>query len=298
MRRSTHPLQLLSPPYRRLVPVPDLAAPLSGVEDPRGTALVWTMDAPPRGDVFENVRCRPGGIPLLVILPPAEEMDRPDDVLRVVEQGRPHSVLPFHPDPAPADLRSILSRSPENLAVEIGDYLTWRGFDLDQDTRRIIRRIVELSSELRTVSALARSLYLSRRALGRRFMQRGLPVPSHWLQMSRLLRAAIRLQSGEENVFVVAAGLGYPDGFALSNQMKRLIGVRPTRARERLGWEWLLESWLRKEAREGGFSNEWKDAFPADLHPPGEGRDDEDARSEGPRQATGSGWARRARSRS
>jgi hypothetical protein len=54
------------------------------------------------------------------------------------------------------------------------------------------------------VSALSRSIYMSRRAMGRRFTQRGLPVPSHWLQIGRLLRVAIKLQNSDDNVFSVA----------------------------------------------------------------------------------------------
>lgn len=111
-----------------------------------------------------------------------------------------------------------------------------------------------MSAELRTVSALSRSLYLSRRALGRRFLSRGLPVPSHWLHFARVLRAAIQLQNSDDSLFSVASQLGYTDGFALSNQMKRLTGVRPSTARERLGWEWLVEAWLRTEARDGALT--------------------------------------------
>jgi AraC-like DNA-binding protein len=101
------------------------------------------------------------------------------------------------------------------------------------------------------VAGLSRALYLSRRALGRRFVSRRLPVPSHWLQFSRLLRATIQLQRRRHTLEAVAMGLGYPDGFSLSNQMTRLTGVRPSMARERLGWEWLMEAWLGLERDNG-----------------------------------------------
>jgi hypothetical protein len=68
-----------------------------------------------------------------------------------------------------------------------------------------------------------------------------------------VLRATLRLQSTEDNLFTIACDLGYPDGFALSNQMYRLTGIRPTMARECLGWEWVMESWLRQEAEAGGL---------------------------------------------
>ena len=88
----------------------------------------------------------------------------------------------------------------------------------------------------------------TRRALGRRFLSRGLPVPSHWLQLGRLLRVAVKLQNSRDSIFSVAYEFGYPDGFAVSNQMERIIGVRPHEVREQLGWEWIMECWLRSEA--------------------------------------------------
>jgi hypothetical protein len=61
------------------------------------------------------------------------------------------------------------------------------------------------------------------------------------------------LQSTDQSLFQVARRLGYPDGFTLSNQMERLVGVRPSVVRERLGWEWVAECWLQKEWETGGL---------------------------------------------
>jgi AraC-like DNA-binding protein len=167
---------------------------------------------------------------------------------------RPHSILPYVEDLDPEELVSILRRFPNDFAIEVTEYLSWRGLELDVDTRRLLRKTFELSGELRTVSALARALYMSRRALGRRFLTRGLPVPSHWLHFARILRGSIRLQNPESSLFSVGCDLGYPDGFAFSNQMKRLTGLRPSLMRECFGWEWIVESWLRREARNGQLS--------------------------------------------
>ena len=150
------------------------------------------------------------------------------------------------------------------------DYLQWRGIGVDMEVRRLIRRTIELSSELRSITALARSLYLSRRALGRRFLTNGLPVPSHWLHFGRVLRAGLCLQSTGGTLAEAASRFGYPDGFALSNQMQRLVDVRPSDARRYLGWEWLVEAWVHTEAASGGFSSHmWgtliKDFSPAPL---------------------------------
>lgn len=251
------PFLYLSCPYRTLHPLAAGDALPSKRKDRRGSALVWRLSSSPSAAEFDFARDRPPGVPLVVILPPAESIDRPDQILRVSELCRPHSILPHHQRPSVLDLRSVLSRPPEDLPGEVADYLAWRGLVIDLETRRLIRKTVDLSGELTTVNGLARALYLSRRALGRRFTMRGLPVPSHWLHFGRVLRAALRLQDTQDTLFAAAAALGYPDGFALSNQMVRLVGIRPTLARDRLGWEWILEEWLLREAREGGFSREF-----------------------------------------
>ena len=161
--------------------------------------------------------------------------------------------MPFHEEPHVDDVRTLLAAPPDDLPAAVVDYVRWRGIPLDLDIRRLVRRTLELSADLRSVNALARSVYLSRRALGRRFTNSGLPVPSHWLHAGRVLRATLRIQEPEATLAQIAFELGYPDGFALSNQMKRLTGIRPSEARTRRGWEWMVESWLRKEASEGGL---------------------------------------------
>ena len=195
------------------------------------------------------------GWPLSSSYQPRLDLDSEPQLLRVVKACRPHSILPFHHEPHVDDLTALLRREPEDLSVEIMDYLQWRGINVDIEVRRLIRKTIDLSSELRSVTALARSLYLSRRALGRRFLTNGLPVPSHWLHFGRVLRASLSLQSSGMTLAEAASRFGYPDGFALSNQMHRLVGVRPSDARQYLGWDWLVEAWIHTEAASGGFSS-------------------------------------------
>lgn len=256
MSRPDPSFLLLSSPYRTLRPLSVDDAMPARRRDRRGSALIWHLTSPPDPAEIAFARHRPPGVALVVILPPAESIARPGHVLQVTEVCRPHSILPHHRRPNIFDLRSILSQQPDDLPGEVVDYLTWRQLVLDLDTRRLIRKTLELSGELTTVNGLARALYLSRRALGRRFTNRGLPVPSHWLHFGRVLRSALRLQDSQDTLFATATTLGYPDGFALSNQMARLVGIRPSLARDRLGWEWIVEEWLLLEARGGGFSPE------------------------------------------
>lgn len=265
------PLSLLLPPYRALRAL-ESADALRDEEGPlprpvRGAALIWHMGRADWARGYRAIRGRPGGLALIAVLPPAEELDGLEPLLEMTEQCRPHSLLPHHPEPNPEELASVLRRPPGDLPGEVMDYITWRGVAVDQETRRLIRKTIELSAELKTVSGLSRSLYLSRRALGRRFMKRGLPVPSHWLHFARILRASIELQNTNRSLFQVACSFGYPDGFSLSNQMKRLAGIRPSRARECLGWEWIVEAWLRTEAAAGGLEE------PLEELPPPRSRD-------------------------
>ncbi len=221
---------------------------------PRGAALLWNLREGDWGGAFRAVRDRPPGVALMVILPPSSEMEGVDRILELMEHCRPHSVLPFLEEVDPEEIVAVLRRFPSELPLEVTDYLTWRGLDVDLDTRRLLRKTLELSESLRTVAALARSLYMSRRALGRRFMTRGLPVPSHWLHLGRVLRASLRLQSSQDSLFSIACELGYPDGFSLSNQMRRLTGLRPSIMKGCSGWEWIVEAWLEREAAEGRLS--------------------------------------------
>ncbi len=248
------PLSLFTPPYKRLEPLRwddrRFAQPCSP-----GTGLVWQLGFGSWSGVFKVVRGRPPGMALIVILPATVDLDSEPQLLRVVEACRPHSILPFHHEPHVDDLTALLKREPEDLSVELMDYLQWRGINVDIEVRRLIRKTIDLSSELRSVTALSRSLYLSRRALGRRFLTNGLPVPSHWLHFGRVLRASLRLQGSGATLAEAASRFGYPDGFALSNQMHRLIDVRPSDARRYLGWEWLVEAWIHTEAASGGFSS-------------------------------------------
>lgn len=250
------PLGLLRHPYTEIRPVTGGRRQLWEEGREPGSLLLWRLDRGPRSQDIPVVSRRPGGLALVVILPDPEGMGLEGALTGLLGEVRPQGILPHYQDPEPADLTQVLRRPPNNLGVECTEYLRWRGIGFDRESRHLIRRIIDLSAELRSITALSRSLYMSRRALGRKFMSRGLPVPSHWLHFGRLLRAAIRMQTSDENVLSIAYELGYPDGFSLSNQMHRLMGIRPSEARDRLGWEWIMEAWLRREADSGGLAPE------------------------------------------
>ncbi len=255
---------LLAPPYGSLLPLADDEQFPGHPRAFRGAALVWNLASGDSVAHLERAASRPGGLPLLALLPPSDRIPRfRSRMLELVEEARPLGILPHHPVPDPGELRALLRQGPAFLPGDVIDYLWWRGLRPDQETRRLIRRIAELSGELQTLASVARSVYLSRRALGRRFHDRGLPAPSRWLQFFRVLRACAVLQTTDQTLCQVALTLGYPDGFTLSNQMERMIGARPSLVRERLGWEWIFECWLRAEWDRGHLKCELRGFTPA-----------------------------------
>lgn len=254
MRDSHPPLSLLTYPYARLQPFTSGPSELRSAGRRAGAALVWSMADGRHPGCAQLVCDRPGGLALLVVLPAGQDVVADPRVMHDVQRARPHGILPYHLEPSASDLAQVLRTPPADLGGEVTDYLRWRGLGVDRETAHVIRRIIDLSAELRSVSAVSRGMYLSRRALGRRLMSRGLPVPSHWLQVGRLLRVALKLQNSDATVSSIAFDHGYPDGFSVSNQMERLIGFRPSEVRVRLGWEWILEAWLRREAEIGGLT--------------------------------------------
>ena len=175
-----------------------------------GSALVWVLESGATESDRNIVEQRPGGVSLIVILPRVADLANDPTILHLIEACCPHGILPFHERLAERELAQVLKRPPDDLSASVTDYLAWRGIRIDRDTVHLIRRTIDNSADLHSISALARSMYVSRRALGRRFLSRGrLPVPSYWLQLGRLLRVAIKRQNSRESIFSVAYKFGY-----------------------------------------------------------------------------------------
>lgn len=243
-------VSLLRPPYTKVEP---LTTPWTPEDWPQpGLGLVWSLHTGDPAREFEWIRDRPPGLPLFVVLPPPERLAPIAGLLSRVTQLSPRAVLPFGPLASPETIKFLLGNLRRPVASFLLTYLGRRGL-VPPECRNEIARTLEVAPTARSITALCKKIYISRRTLGRHFEMAGIPAPSHWLQMSRLLHAAARLQKDQAPVFRAASHAGYPDAFTLSNQMKRLLGVRPTVARESLGLEWLVESWVRTECERGGF---------------------------------------------
>lgn len=244
-------LRIFAPPYKRF-DVRELPAPGSV---PRGTAVVWWLsDAERQTREFDRLRDRAPDLPLVVLLPPPADIGKTLPLLNLVSLLKPRSVLPGMSLGTPEAVRHVLATPPPNLTEAVMRHLAERNVLPSRELARVIRRIFELAPDVHSISRLARRLHTSRRTIGRNFAATGLPVPSHWLQFARLLHVSVRLQTEPSAIFRIAARSGYPDGFTLSNQMKRLIGCRPTEVRACLGWEWIVEAWLMREWATGGMT--------------------------------------------
>lgn len=257
MNRASHAplasrLALFGPPYERFTPIDTSWEPPP--PPPRGLALIWWLeDGKLQQEQFHWLANRPWGLPLFIILPAPTDIERSLPLLSYINNLSPRAVLPGGPLVTPLHLRRLLRMPPRQLGATITSYLTRRQLLRQDDIRRNVRKIFESIPEVTSISKLARRLYTSRRTMGRHFAAAGLPVPSHWLQFARLLMASFRLQDDRYTVARVAARLGYPDGFTLSNQMKRLLDCRPSDIRHQLGWEWIVEMWLKTETGIGGI---------------------------------------------
>jgi AraC-like DNA-binding protein len=248
MQPPTSPrgLQLFRPPYGTCEPLdlgwrPDVPEP--------GAAAVWFIR--PEGHVYTELDWlleRPRSLPFFIVLPEPEDIPPLATALRAIPELRPRGVLPSVATGTMGALRVLLAAPPRLLAPAVTDLLMILGRVPDEEARDLIETIIASAAHTTSIDELATTLCQSRRTLGRFFAERDLPVPSHWLQFGRILHVAIQLQNTRANINRVASRFGYPDGFTMSNSMKRLTGYRPSFVREHLGWEWLVEAWLRGES--------------------------------------------------
>lgn len=238
-------LQLFRPPYHSCTPLD----PDSHAGDLRpGEAAVWFMRPSSRiADELRWAAVRPTGMPLFIVLPRPDHVRTLANILPALPALKPRGVLPGTGRGTLTALRSLLGSPPPALHRAVADLLEDTGAIADLATRQRIELIFAAAPNVRSIHSLARQLCQSRRTLGRFFQERALPVPSHWLQFARVLHIAIQLQNTNLSIGRVSARFGYPDGFTLSNTMKRLTGYRPSFVRKHLGWEWIVGAWWGTE---------------------------------------------------
>lgn len=242
-------LHVFLPPYVDSTPID-----LNWWPDPfiPGGSVVWFVRGV--GAVWSELEwlsaVRSPSIPLFVVLPEPGDIGPLTPILRAIPDLRPKGVLPRAFRSSMTALRVLLAAPPQSLPHAVADHLEDVGIITDVSTRERVTTIFTSAPHTRSIDRLSRALAQSRRSLGRHFSERGLPVPSHWLQFARLLHVAVQLQNTRTSIHRVSGRFGYTDGFTLSNAMKRLTGFRPSFIRQHLGWEWIVAAWLKQEGWE------------------------------------------------
>ncbi|MBW3628001.1 MAG: hypothetical protein KY464_01775 [Gemmatimonadetes bacterium] len=144
-------------------------------------------------------------------------------------------------------LRKPLTAS-STLAEDVIEWLNLYGVRLSPLVSSLILQIVSMAPHHDSLTELLSVVGTPETSARFRMNKKRLPPPSRWYQAARALHAALRIQGEPQTCLMrLAHTLGYADHSALSQLVYRAFGVRPGVVRGTLGWEWLMERWLRSQ---------------------------------------------------
>jgi AraC-like DNA-binding protein len=240
----------LAPPYERVETVPDVGV-LSPDELPDATVLGVHLPSP--GEAWGEAallvaRLRVGfpAVAVVLQLGSAPEARDPDWARRAGGMGV-RAVLLEEEAPLPR-LRHALTDS-TNLAEEVERWLPVRLPGLPPTVGHLVAVIFREAPRGWKVGKMIVERGHPERTVRTWFQRAGVPGPGKWLAVAHALRAALRLQAeAGASLLALAVECGYSDHSSFSRQCLRLFGVRPGAIRGTLGWEWLLDRWLRRAA--------------------------------------------------
>ena len=242
----------LSPPYEQFEAVPDPSA-LAPQDLPEAALLAVGVAS--SEDVWADVAAL---VPRLRARYPAApvvlRVGRPAEAGDVVWEQRATELrvraVVYEGERVPARLRTLLTQ-PIDLSFELTEWLPLRLPGIAPGIVELVGDIVHLSPQYAEVGALLTTVGRAERTVRTWFRRAGVPGPGKWLAVAHALRAARRLQSEDRApLLALAVECGYSDHSSLSRQSLRLFGLRPGAIRRTLGWEWLVDRWLRRT--EGG----------------------------------------------
>ena len=237
----------LAPPYDRFEAVPDPAALAPGALPDAGLLAVSVTSPedswPEVAALVPWLRARCPAAPVVLRLGPRGEAGDPEWARRA--GGLHVRAVLFEGEPPWPRLRRSLTDT-TTLAEEIEAWLPLRVPGLPAAVVRLVGEIVDLSPRYVEVRALLGTLGHAERTTRTWFHRAGVPGPGKWLAAAHAVRAALRLQAEDAALLTLAVECGYSDHSSLSRQCLRLFGVRPGAIRGTLGWEWLLDRWLRR----------------------------------------------------
>jgi AraC-like DNA-binding protein len=144
-----------------------------------------------------------------------------------------------------AILRDVLT-DPITLARDVVDWLQLRPIRLNPNQAHLLDRIFAAAPHHADLTTLLEHFRIPQSSARFRLRKRGLPSPNRWFQVARAIHAALRLQARpDQGVATIARQLGFADHSALAHLLRRSINVTANEVRGTLGWEWLLDRWLR-----------------------------------------------------
>jgi AraC-like DNA-binding protein len=238
----------LAPPYDRFEAVPDVAAFTPG-DLPDAALLAVGAGAPQDGwgdlaALGAELRARFPAAPVGLRLGQPADDAQVDWDQRAGELGVRAVVFDGEP-PRPRLLRTLTDATA--LPEQVAAWLRLRLPGLPPAVRGLIDEIVRLSPRFGEVGPLLGSVGHAERTARTWFQRAGTPGPGKWLATAHAVRAALRMQAeSAASLLTLAVECGYSDHSSLSRQSLRLFGVRPGAIRRTLGWEWLLDRWLRR----------------------------------------------------
>ena len=238
----------LAPPYERVETVPDVGV-LAPDELPDATVLGVHLASPAEvwGEAALLVARLRVGFPAAAVvlrLGSAPEARDPAWARRAGAMGV-RAVLLDDEAPLPR-LRHALT-DPTNLAEEVERWLPSRLPRLPPAVGHLVAVIFREAPSGWEVGKLLLERGHPERTVRTWFQRAGVPGPGKWLAVAHAVRAALRLQAySGASLLALAVECGYSDHSSLSRQCLRLFGVRPGAIRGTLGWEWLLDRWLRR----------------------------------------------------
>lgn len=140
--------------------------------------------------------------------------------------------------------RSLTCR--DTLADDVLDWLALRRLRLTPAIGSLLHEIFTHAPATPDLSTLLAQVGMAESSARFRLHKRLLPTPSRWFQVARALHTVLRIQAEPGTPLLrIAHEFGYADHSALSQLVYRSFRVRPGAVRGTLGWEWLMQRWLR-----------------------------------------------------
>lgn len=243
--RSNYPIVLLRPPYeerdiRSALPELDRAIEQPGI-------LVGVQISQPSIDpgalraLVTDLSMRTA-CPIILLL----QMSASDGILAAgrLAPMRFRAIAPIGPA-----MQSILRDSltdPSMLAQDVVSWLQLRSIRLNPNQAHIIHAVFAAAPLHADLTSLLDHYRISQSSARFRLKKRGLPSPTRWFQLARSIHAALRLQArSDQSVTAIARELGFADHSALAHLLRRSLNITANEIRGTLGWEWLLDRWLK-----------------------------------------------------